>query len=479
MTPQHRRAALVTIALAPMLMLVAPARAVAGQATQSAADAGQATPFRAMADQATLPPLARTADGYPNRPIMIMAPANPGGGWDQTSRVIQHVLVSRGIVPVSVEVFNRGGAGGTIGLAELVSRHRRDPYVVMTAGAVMVGAIEAHHSPFTLKDTVPLARLINEYEAVAVPASSPHTSLRKLLDAWRAEPLSVTWGGGSAGGIDHILVGLLARDLGIPSDQVRYVAFTGGGDAAAAVMGGQVTAAMSGYAEWKGLADGGRLRILATSSAQRIADGAPPSFKEEGVNLVVANWRCLLAPPDTNAEARAWLLDALRRMRATPEWQTYLANNFWEDAFLEGPAFDAFLEQEAATTRSVLAQINLGQGGQGYAAVGPWAFPSVVFAGLLISLVFVARSRHPVQTQREGPLQIAPLLQTAALLTIYLASFERAGFIVATSAFMWLQARVLGSRRWLRDAIVSIAVTATAYVLFDRLLKVRLPWGLW
>lgn len=432
--------------------------------------------------QTPLPPPApvpRTADGYPNRPLMIMAPANPGGGWDQTARVMQHVLVSRGIAPVSVEVFNRGGAGGTIGLAELVSRHRRDPYVIMTAGAVMVGAIEAHKSPFTLKDTVPLARLINEYEAVAVPTTSPYRRLGELLDAWQTTPSSITWGGGSAGGIDHILVGLLARRLGIASDQVRYVAFSGGGDAAAAVMGGQITAAISGYSEWKGLADGGRLRVLATSSARRIADDAPPTFAEEGTDLTLANWRCILAPPDTSPEVRAWLLSALRRMRETTEWQTYLKNNYWEDAFLDGDAFDAFLAEEAATTKSVLAQINLGEGGSGYAAVGPWAFPSAVFVGLFISLVFVVTKGGPVESQREGPMQVRPLVQTATLLALYVVAFERIGFVISTSAFMFLQARVLGSRRTVRDLLVSVIVTVTAYVLFDRLLNVKLPWGLW
>jgi putative tricarboxylic transport membrane protein len=424
-------------------------------------------------------PVPRTVDGYPNRPLMIMAPANPGGGWDQTSRVMQHVLVNRKIAPVSVEVFNRGGAGGTIGLAELVSRHRRDPHVIMTAGLVMVGAIEAHHSPFTLKDTVPLARLVSEYEVVAVPPSSPYRSLRALLDAWKAEPRSITWGGGSAGGIDHILVGLLARDLAIPSGDVRYVAFAGGGEAAAAVMGGQVTAAISGYGEWKGLADGGRMRMLATSSAKRITADAPPSFREEGVDLDLANWRCVLAPPDTSVEARAWLVDALRRMRETPEWQTYLKNNYWEDSFLEGAEFQQFLDREIETTKSVLATINLGQGGEGYAAVGPWTFPSVVFAGLLISMVFVLRSGAPPLPAREAPIQTTPLLITAALLVTYALAFERIGFVAATSLFMALEARVLGSRRWVRDLIVSIAVTIVAYVLFDRLLNVKLPWGEW
>jgi putative tricarboxylic transport membrane protein len=420
-------------------------------------------------------PLQRTTEGFPNRPLMIMAPANPGGGWDQTSRVIQHVLVSRHIVPVSVEVFNRGGAGGTIGLAELVSRHRRDPHVIMTAGAVMVGAIEVHQSPFTISDAIPLARLVNEYEAVAVPASSAYTSLRDLLSAWKADPGGITWGGGSAGGLDHILVGLLARAVGIASDQVRYVAFAGGGEAAAAVMGGQVTAGISGYGEWKGLADGGRLRLLATSSQRRITADAPPTFSEEGVDLTMANWRCVLAPPEASPESRAWLINALRQMRATPEWQTYLKNNYWEDSFLEGPEFDRFLEREIETTRSVLGSINLGQAGRGYAAIGPWTFPAVVFMGLLVSMVLVWRGDRPLASAREGPLQATPLMMTGALLAAYAAAFERVGFVLATTLFMILEARVLGSRRWLRDVLVSAVVAAAAYVLFDRVLNVRLP----
>ena len=419
------------------------------------------------------PPLARTSAGYPYRPLMIMAPANPGGGWDQTSRVIQHVLVSRGIAPVSVEVFNRGGAGGTIGLAELVSRHRGDAHVIMTAGAVMVGAIEVHRSPFTIQDTVPLARLVSEYEAVATPQSSPYGSLRELLAAWKADPRSITWGGGSAGGLDHILVGLLARSLSIPADAVRYVAFAGGGEAAAAVMGGQVTAGISGYGEWKGLADGGRMRILATSSAKRIAADAPPSFAEEGVDLTIANWRCLLAPPGTDPSARAWLVDALRQMRATPEWQTYLKNNYWEDSFLDGAEFERFLAEEIATTRAVLATINLGEAGRGYAAIGPWAFPLVVLAAFVASMTFVVRSKTP--PPRDTPIQSAPLFATAALLGAYAVAFERAGFVTATAVFMTLQARVLGSRRWMRDLLISIGVAGAAFLLFDRLLNIRLP----
>jgi putative tricarboxylic transport membrane protein len=433
------------------------------------------------------PTLARTASGYPNRPILIMAPANPGGGWDQTARVIQHVLTGRPIAPVPVEVFNRGGAGGTIGLADLVSRHRRNPYVVMVSGSVMVGALITHHSPFALTDTVPLARLVNEYEVVAVPAASPYRTLQQLLDAFRRNPDAVSWGGGSAGGIDHMLAGLLAREVGVPPGALRYVAFTGGGDAAAAVMGGQVTAAISGYGEWKSLADSGRVRLLAMSSAARIAPDAPPGLVESGVNVVLSNWRGLVAAPDIEPQARDWLIAALERMRGTEEWQTYLKNNSWEDSFLAGAAFEQFLAADLRTTSETLAGLQLGEGGAGYAAVGPWTFPSVLFVGLTLSLVAAIRvesrrpatDRHRLDADQSVPNRRQSVAQTAALLTGYLVAFERAGFVIATFIYLVLQARILGSRRLRRDLIVSIVISLLAFGLFDRLLQVSLPDGDW
>ena len=425
--------------------------------------------------------LARTSDGYPNRPIMIMAPANPGGGWDQTARVVQHVLLRRPVTPEPVEVFNRGGAGGTIGLAELVSRHRRDPYILMIAGSVMVGAIVTHQSPFTLTDAVPLARLVSEYEVVAVPANSRFRTLRELLDAFRQDPSSVSWGGGSAGGIDHMLAGLLAREVGVPPTAVRYVAFTGGGDAAAAVMGGQVTAAISGYGEWKGLADAGRVRFLAISSPSRIAPDAPPAFAESGLNVVLSNWRGVFAAPDIPASARTWLITALEQMRETEEWQAYLENNHWEDSFLAGNAFQDFLTRDTQSTADILDALQIGAQGAGYAAVGPWAFPSVVLFGLAVSSLAALRTarRSPLVHSAATRRLARPVVETAALLTGYLLFFERLGFVIATFTYLTLQSRILGSRRLRRDLLVALAITLLAFGVFDRLLDVKLPSGYW
>ncbi len=303
-----------------------------------------------------LPP---TAGGYPDGPITLIAPANPGGGWDQTARQLQQVLGDTGLLGVPVEVVNRGGAGGTIGLADLVSRHRGNPRTLMVFGQVMLGAVRTNDSPVSVADTVPIARLLNEYEMVAVPVDSSFDSLDALITAFRDTPESISWAGGSAGGIDHMLVGLIALAAGVDPTRVNYVAHAGGGEAAVAVMGGHVSAGVSGVGEWKGFVDTGRMRPLAVSSADRLPGNDTPTFTEHGLDVVLANWRGVLAPPDTAPETRAWLADALDAMRGSPAWQRILSENEWEDSFLSGDDLDRFLADEGETTDRVLRSVGL------------------------------------------------------------------------------------------------------------------------
>lgn len=303
--------------------------------------------------------LEPTPAGYPQGTITLLAPANPGGGWDQTARQLQQVWVAEGILGVPVEVVNRGGAGGTIGLADMVTRYRDDARTLMVFGQVMLGAIRTNRSPVLIEDTIPLARLLSEYEVVAVPADSRFRTLPELMEEFRRDPESVSWAGGSAGGIDHILVGLLAQAAGVDPRRANYIAHSGGGQAAVAVMGGHVTAGVSGLGEWKAHVAAGRLRLLAVSSPERVGNGATPTIRESGFDVAIANWRGIVAPPGTDAATRDWLINALVRMRASSAWQDILRENDWEDSFLSGSAFDRFLREETATVDVILRSIGL------------------------------------------------------------------------------------------------------------------------
>ncbi len=303
-----------------------------------------------------LPP---TAAGYPEGALTLLAPARPGGGWDQTARQIQQVWTGVGIPGVPVEVVNRGGAGGTIGLADFVTRFRDDPHMLLVFGQVMLGATRTNRSPVSIDQTVPLARLLHEYEVVTVPADSPYATLGELLDDFRRDPAQVSWAGGSAGGIDHILAGLIAQAAGVDPRLVNYIAYAGGGEAAAAVMGGHVTLGVSGVGEWRAHVDGGRMRPLAVSSPTRIGDRGTPTLRESGLDVVLSNWRGMAAPPGTDDATRDWLIRALARMRESAEWQAILRANHWDDSFLAGEAFGEFLRDEAATVDDTLRAIGL------------------------------------------------------------------------------------------------------------------------
>ena len=307
-------------------------------------------------DDRALPP---TAAGYPDGPVTLVAPANPGGGWDQTARQIQQVWTEAGILGVPVEVINRGGAGGTIGLADFVTTHRGNPHTLMVFGQVMLGAIRTNGSPVSIEATVPIARLLNEHLVVTVPADSDYATVGELMDDFRRDPAGVAWAGGSAGGIDHILAGLLAQAAGVDPRLVNYIAYAGGGEAAAGVMGGHVTAGISGFGEWKTYLASGRMRPLAVSAPDRIGDDATPTLRESGFDVVLSNWRGLLAPPGTDEPTREWLIQAAAQMRESAAWREILRANDWEDSFLPGQAFDDFLSEEASTVDVTLRAIGL------------------------------------------------------------------------------------------------------------------------
>jgi putative tricarboxylic transport membrane protein len=405
---------------------------------------------------------------FPARPVTIMAPANPGGGWDSTARLIQQVFTSQQIVTVPTEVVNRPGAGGTIGLAEFVTSSRNDPHTILVLGRVMLGAILSNHSAVTLSDTVPIARLLNEYEAIAVGVDSKYRTFGELLADFRKGPERVTWGGGSAGGTDHILVGMLAQAAGIAPDRVNYIAHSGGGEAAVAVMGGHVSAGVSGFGEWRPHVQAGRMRFLAVSSESKFAGNPTPTIRESGLDVVLSNWRSVAAPPGTTHEAREWWVSAFRRMRDSPAWQEILRQNHWTDSFLTGSELERFIAEETQRDADILNAIGLVPNSSRY--------PYVVGLGFIVSLAWLWLSeRRKASAVISEPVDWRGPGLTIAVLLAYILLFERAGYLIATTALILLTARILNSRRWVRNMIAAGAVSASAYLVFEILLKKGLP----
>ncbi|HJT15333.1 MAG TPA: tripartite tricarboxylate transporter substrate binding protein [Dongiaceae bacterium] len=290
--------------------------------------------------------------------VRIIAPANPGGGWDQTARSMQEVMQSGGIVK-SATVENVPGAGGTIGLAQLADKEKGNPNVLMVNGLVMVGAILTNQSAVTLEQTTPIARLTGEYEVVVVPAASEIQNLGQLIEKLKADTGAVAWGGGSAGGTDHILAGLIAQAAGADATKINYVPFSGGGEALAAILGGHVTAGISGLGEWVGQIEAGELRALAISSPERLEGVDIPTLKEQGVDVELANWRAVVAAPGLDDAQKKELVAAVDAMAKSDGWKKVLADKGWMDLYMSGDAFAKYLADENARVSAILKTLGL------------------------------------------------------------------------------------------------------------------------
>jgi putative tricarboxylic transport membrane protein len=297
-----------------------------------------------------------TAD-YPSEDLRVMAPADPGGGWDSTARAMQPVLEEVG--GVGVEVYNVGGAAGTIGLAQFAEETSGNPHELMVMGLVMVGGIVTNESPVTLDDVTPIASLTAEQEAIVVPASSEYETLEQLVEAWKADPASISWGGGSAGGTDHILVGLLAQAAEVDPAGINYVAHSGGGEAVNAILSGAVTAGVSGVSEFADQVEAGEMRWLAVSGESAPEGIDAPTITDAGYDVVLENWRGVMGAPDLSDADREAVVGLITEMHDSEAWQAALEENGWTDFFKAGDEYASFLDEEKTRIEAVLAEIGL------------------------------------------------------------------------------------------------------------------------
>lgn len=298
------------------------------------------------------------SDSQARSTLTIIAPAAVGGGWDGFSREAQKVMRAESIVN-NPKVINIPGAGGTIGLSQF-AQMKGEETTIMTTGGVMVGAIELNGKDETLDDVVPLARLSDDYSALVVPEDSPYKTLDDVVKAWQADPTGMSISGGSLGSIDHLLTGALAGEIGIDPEQANYIAYSGGGEALNSLLSKTTDFGMSGYNEIADQVESGALRALAISSPERI-ETAPdlPTFKEQGVNVEMSNWRGFLAPPGISNEAEQQLLNIIDELHASSEWQETVKRNSWTDAYMTGDELDAFIEEETMKTEKIVDDLGL------------------------------------------------------------------------------------------------------------------------
>jgi len=303
----------------------------------------------ALAAAGALPLSARASAN-----LKMMIPANPGGGWDSTGRALGKALQEAGAASVSFD--NKGGAAGAIGLAQFVNANKGDANAMMVMGAVMLGGIITGKPPVSLSQATPIARLTSEYNVFVLPASSPLKSMKDVIEQLKKDPGSVKWGGGSRGSTEHIAAAMIAREVGVDPAKINYVAFRGGGEATAAILGGNVTIGGSGYSEFAEYITTGKMRAIGVTSEKRLKGIDVPTLKEQGVNVVIGNWRGVYGANGITAEQRKALTDMVVKATKTKAWGEALEKNGWTPALLAGADFEKFVDDEFASLRAVMAK---------------------------------------------------------------------------------------------------------------------------
>ena len=297
-------------------------------------------------------PMAAHAAG-PN--VKMMLPANPGGGWDTTGRALGKSLIESGAAS-TVMFDNKGGAAGAIGLAQFVNGSKGDPNAMMVMGAVMLGGIITGKPSVNLSQATPLARLTSEYNVFVLPANSPFKTMGDVVAQLKKDPGSVKWGGGSRGSTEHIAAAMLAREVGVDPSKINYVAFRGGGEATAAILGGNVTVGGSGLSEFSEYINTGKMRAIAVTSPARLKGSDIPTMKEQGFNVEIGNWRGVYGAPGITPDQRKALIDMIVKATKHASWAEALKKNDWTPALLTGAEFEKFVDDEFASLRATMAK---------------------------------------------------------------------------------------------------------------------------
>jgi putative tricarboxylic transport membrane protein len=299
--------------------------------------------------------------GGANKPVTgvkFLVPNDPGSGYDVTARTLAKAA-EEAKAARNIQVTNRSGAGGTVGLASAVNQ-KGNGDLAMMMGLGVVGSVFTNKSKATLEDMTPIARLIQEPDIVVVAKDSPYKTIDDLVADWKKSPAKFPVGSGSSpGGPDHLATMLTAKAAGIEPKQVNHVSFDGGGELMPAILGGEVKAGFTGIGESEEQVEAGEIRVLGVTSAEKVTGLDAPTLKESGVDVELVNWRGLVAPPEISDADRQALIGMVEKTVASPQWKAALEKNGWIDAYMPGEEFGGFITSENKRVGEVLAELGL------------------------------------------------------------------------------------------------------------------------
>jgi putative tricarboxylic transport membrane protein len=302
-------------------------------------------------------------DFTPQKPECI-APADAGGGWDFTCRQVGKVLQDEGLIPGTMQVVNLAGGGGGVAFAEVVNKRNEDNDLIVAASSATATRLAQGAYPGNSMDQVRwLAAVGADYGVIAVAKDSKIMTLPELLNQIEADPTTVSIAGGSAvGGWDHLKVLMAAKAAGIENVRaIKYIAFDGGGEAVTQLLAGSVQAFTGDLSEAKGFVDSGDIRVIAVLAPERLTGAFAefPTAKEQGVDVVGANWRGFYAPGGMSDAAYDYWVKQIGTLYASDEWKQVMEANGLAPLDLQGADFEAFVADSVSKINAISKEIGI------------------------------------------------------------------------------------------------------------------------
>lgn len=297
----------------------------------------------------------------PERHVELIVPAATGGSLDIMGRTMQQMWTEMKLLRPTSAVVNRAGGGHAVAYAYLGQKKGDGHVVSITSPNLLAGHITGTLS-VTYRDFTPIAILLTESIAFAVPADSPIKTGRDLMEALRTKPDAYSVALSSAvGGTHHLALGLPAKAAGVDMRKVKLVAFNSSGDALTAILGGHVNIISTSSASLLPHVQSGKLRMIAVGAEKRL--GAPfanvPTWAELGYPGVFDNWRGIIGAPSLSPEQTAYWEETFRRLSATPAFASFAEKNQLEPAFRGAADARRYMEKQYGEMKEVMGFLGL------------------------------------------------------------------------------------------------------------------------
>ena len=303
-------------------------------------------------------------ENYPTKPIMFVAPSGAGGGWDLTARAITKILDETNLVKQTMTVENKPGGGGTVFMAEYATQDKNNDYkLFVNSPPIIINNLKAEgNSPYGYKDTTPLAQLTKDFGAIVVRADSKFQSMSQLLDAMKQNPKSVTVAGGSApGSMDHLVAILPIYKTGIDPKIVKYVSYDGGGEAIAALLGGNTDVIATDASSVGEYVKAGKVRVLAVTAPERLGGVLKdvPTLKELGIDAEFTIWRGVFGPKQMSDDAKKFWENTFKKLSEHEKWKEELTKQGWEPEYKGSKEFTQFLQEQEQLISDMLKSLGM------------------------------------------------------------------------------------------------------------------------